>query len=104
MSFFGSSPSASQAPADMTARKEAVMNSVREELALHNAQELLNKANEKCFAKCVTKPGASLSSGEEACLSRCFQQFVATYDIITRSYTARINKERQEGTDRSFLQ
>lgn len=28
--------------ADMTARKEAVMNNVRQELALANAQELMN--------------------------------------------------------------
>ena len=59
------------------------MNSVRQELALANAQELMNvryhppsplydstcsviqKANDRCFLKCVTKPGTSLSSSEE---------------------------------------
>lgn len=67
----------------MTAKKEAVMNGVRSEIALASAQELINvwslllspalaliivfvqKTNEKCFAKCVTKPGTSLSGSEE---------------------------------------
>jgi import inner membrane translocase subunit TIM13 len=38
----------------MTAKKEAVMNGVRSEIALASAQELINKTNEKCFAKCIT--------------------------------------------------
>jgi Tim10/DDP family zinc finger len=88
---------------DHNARKEAVMASVRNELALANAQELINvclslhvsppnpnnaiipravsrvlgwltlprqKTNEKCYAKCVTKPSTSLSSSEEVRLRR----------------------------------
>jgi import inner membrane translocase subunit TIM13 len=84
---------------DLNARKEAVMASVRNELALANAQELMNvrcfacffplvfqskkktrshdcgvppsslsiiqKTNDKCYAKCVTKPSTSLSGSEE---------------------------------------
>lgn len=66
----------------MATRKEAIMNSIRNEVALANAQELMNvsqnspitpdlptdwkqKASEKCYAKCVTKPGTYLSSSEE---------------------------------------
>ena len=73
----------------MQARKDAVKASIREELATQNAQELMNvrassnftdecitdhfsqKANEKCFEKCVTKPGTSLSSSEEVCCGFC---------------------------------
>lgn len=32
--------------------------------------------NEKCYAKCVPKPGASLSSSEEGCLSRCSDRYL----------------------------
>jgi len=74
----------------MAARKEAMMNSVRSELALANAQELMNvcereimgtcvltgcylqKTNEKCFLKCIAKPGASLSSSEQARIAQFF--------------------------------
>ena len=61
------------------------MDSIRGEVALANAQELMNvrpkliaavrmvdrpeqKANDKCFAKCITKPGTSLSYSEEVCI------------------------------------
>ncbi|KAF9016630.1 hypothetical protein BGZ52_005709, partial [Haplosporangium bisporale] len=49
----------------MEAKKQQVMDQVRSELALANAQELINKINEKCFAKCVPKPGSSLDSSEQ---------------------------------------
>ncbi|EKM57886.1 uncharacterized protein PHACADRAFT_193022 [Phanerochaete carnosa HHB-10118-sp] len=64
MSFFGSSASAAP-PQEMAARKEAFIQSIRGEMALANAQELMSKVGEKCFQKCVTKPGTSLSSSEE---------------------------------------
>ncbi|TFY74994.1 hypothetical protein EWM64_g9016 [Hericium alpestre] len=92
--FFKSSPSSS--PADATARKEAVMAQVRNELALVNAQELMNKTNEKCFAKCVTKPSTSLSSSEETCLARCLDRYMEAFNIVSRSYTQRLSRERLE--------
>ena len=67
----------------MAARKEAVMNNIRNELALANAQQLMNvcsipldssygrakghdqTTNEKCFEKCVLKPSGSLTRSEE---------------------------------------
>ncbi|OCB84923.1 hypothetical protein A7U60_g8145 [Sanghuangporus baumii] len=68
-SLFGSTSGPSPgtpANPDMQARKEKFMTQVRNELALSGAQELINKINEKCFAKCITKPSTSLSSSEEA--------------------------------------
>ncbi|KAI0688218.1 Tim10/DDP family zinc finger-domain-containing protein [Cytidiella melzeri] len=80
----------------MQARKEAVKASIREELALQNAQELMNKANEKCFQKCVTKPGSSLSSAEETCLSRCLERYLEAFDTVSKTYIARLSRERLE--------
>ncbi|KAG6873234.1 hypothetical protein C0995_001252 [Termitomyces sp. Mi166 len=67
-SFLSSIPSTSSSSTDVTARKEAIMAQVRTELALANAQELINKANEQCYAKCITKPGESLSGSEQSTL------------------------------------
>jgi len=80
-------------PADMAARKEAMMNSVRSELALANAQELMNKTNEKCFLKCIAKPGASLSSSEQACLTNCWARYMEAFNIVSRKYKERMSKE-----------
>ncbi|KAH8094577.1 Tim10/DDP family zinc finger-domain-containing protein [Cristinia sonorae] len=96
MSFFGSSAGASSvSPEDMQRNKEAFMSSVRNEMALANAQQLINKCNEKCFQKCVTKPGTSLSGSEETCLSRCIDRYLEAFNVVSRAYTDRL-KERQE--------
>ncbi|EIM90849.1 uncharacterized protein STEHIDRAFT_165331 [Stereum hirsutum FP-91666 SS1] len=94
--FFKSSSSASPSPTpqDALARKEAVMTSIRNELALANAQELMNKTNEKCYAKCVTKPSTSLSGSEETCLARCLDRYMEAFNIVSRAYTTRLSKER----------
>ncbi|KAI8606738.1 mitochondrial inner membrane protein translocase-like protein, 13kD-subunit [Dissophora ornata] len=60
MSDFGSYGGGS-----MESKKQQVMDQVRSELALANAQELINKINEKCFARCVLKPGAKLDNSEQ---------------------------------------
>jgi len=78
------------------ARKEAIMSSVRNEIALANVQELMNKAQDKCFFKCVTRPGTSLSSSEETCLSRCMDRYFEAFNIVSRTYTARLGRERHE--------
>jgi len=70
------------------------MNSVRGEMALLNAQELMNKSNEKCFAKCVTKPSTSLSGSEETCLSRCLDRYMEAFNIVSKAYITRLSKER----------
>ncbi|KAF8962690.1 hypothetical protein BDZ97DRAFT_1823535 [Flammula alnicola] len=107
MSDFLSRSSATP-PADMVARKEAMMNAVRQEMAIQNAQELMNvgiviaylrtyltednvmqKANERCYAKCVPKPGDSLSSSEQM-----LDRYLEAFNIVSRAYTARIGKER----------
>ncbi|KAF9223561.1 hypothetical protein BS17DRAFT_734511 [Gyrodon lividus] len=100
MSDFFKSPSGSK-PVDVAAQKEVVMNTIRSEIALVNAQELMNKTNEKCFAKCILKPGTSLSSSEETCLARCMDRYMEAFNIVSRTYTQRISKESsqmREGT------
>ncbi|TFK40072.1 Tim10/DDP family zinc finger-domain-containing protein [Crucibulum laeve] len=97
MSSFLGGGSTSVSSSDMVAKKESMMNSVRQEIALANAQELMNKTNEKCFAKCITKPSASLSNSEQICLSRCLDRYLEAFNIVSRAYVTRISKERLEG-------
>ncbi|TRM63017.1 Tim10/DDP family zinc finger-domain-containing protein [Schizophyllum amplum] len=92
-SLFGGSSSSS---GDMLARKEQVMKSVRSELALANAQELMNSANKACFAKCVTKPGSSLGGSEEVCLERCLGRYMDAFNIVASTYITRLKRDRQE--------
>ncbi|KAI8875570.1 hypothetical protein K501DRAFT_233500 [Backusella circina FSU 941] len=74
-------------------KKQEVMDQVRSELALANAQELINKINEKCYLKCVPKPGSRLESGEQACLSKCMDRYMEAWNVVSRAYVARLQRE-----------
>ncbi|CEP16810.1 hypothetical protein [Parasitella parasitica] len=87
---------------DVGNKKQEVMDQVRSELALANAQELINpydmqKINEKCYLKCVPKPGARLESGEQACLSKCMDRYMEAWNVVSRAYVARLQRESQGG-------
>lgn len=94
--FFKTSSHTQDSAQGTNARKEAVMNSIRSELALVNVQELINKATEKCFTKCVPKPGTSLTSSDEACLARCLDRYMEAFTVVSRTYTARISRESSQ--------
>ncbi|KAK4686820.1 hypothetical protein P7C73_g3314, partial [Tremellales sp. Uapishka_1] len=61
-SIFGGN---AQTATDMNARKEQMKLQIQQELAVANAQQLINKINENCFDKCITAPSTSLRSSEE---------------------------------------
>ena len=83
--------------------------------------ELLQKMTNKCFSKCVSKPGgfycfyywggydctargvlletrflagSSLDNGETRCLSYCMDRYMDTWNIVSKTYQSRIMKER----------
>ncbi|KAM0786042.1 hypothetical protein ACM66B_006855 [Microbotryomycetes sp. NB124-2] len=76
-------------------KKQQVMNEVRNQLALANAQELINKMNEKCFAKCVTKPSEKLTPNEEGCIMRCMDRYLEAFNVVSSTYVKRVGKERE---------
>ncbi|KAJ3800688.1 Tim10/DDP family zinc finger-domain-containing protein [Lentinula aff. detonsa] len=101
MSDFFKNPLSSSST-DGAARKQAIMDQVRNELAQANAQQLMNNMNERCFKACVTKPGDSLSSAEQTCLTRCLDRFMETFNVVSRTYVARLAKERSESESAPF--
>ncbi|KAF8323051.1 hypothetical protein DL93DRAFT_615820 [Clavulina sp. PMI_390] len=113
MSFFGggsssssstssSAPLASNTLPDQNAKKQMVMDQLRGQMALANAQGLLEKMNDKCFLKCVTKPSTSLSSWEQGCLGNCMDRYMEAYDTVSRAYTHRVAQEAQGSADPSL--
>jgi import inner membrane translocase subunit TIM13 len=47
--------------------------------------------------KCVPKPGARLESGEQACLSKCMDRYMEAWNVVSRAYVARLQRESQGG-------
>ncbi|KAE8447090.1 protein translocase subunit [Mollisiaceae sp. DMI_Dod_QoI] len=77
--------------------KTAVMNQVRQEAAMTNARQLIEKVNEHCFEKCVPKPGSSLSSGETTCFTQCMEKYMQAWNTVSRQYITRIQQENSKG-------
>ncbi|KAI9138424.1 Tim10/DDP family zinc finger protein, partial [Paraphysoderma sedebokerense] len=74
-------------------KKQQIMDQVKSELALANAQELVNKMGDKCFNKCITKPGARLDSSEQTCLAKCMDRYMEAWNIVSKSYIGRAQRE-----------
>ncbi len=41
----------------------------------------------------MPKPASSLSRGEEGCLSMCMDKYMAAWNIVSRQYVGRIQRE-----------
>uniref|UniRef100_A0A8C6DNX6 Mitochondrial import inner membrane translocase subunit n=1 Tax=Moschus moschiferus TaxID=68415 RepID=A0A8C6DNX6_MOSMO len=48
-----------------------IMVQVKVQIAVANAQELLQRMTDKCFRKCIWKPGGSLDNLEQKCIAMC---------------------------------
>jgi len=82
--------------------KAVLMNQVRQEAALNNARQLIEKLNEHCFDKCIPKPGSTLSSGEQQCFSQCMEKYMAAWNTVSKQYISRIQQESGRGAGSMF--
>ncbi|GAB0134832.1 protein translocase subunit [Epichloe bromicola] len=74
--------------------KQSVMKQVLAEANLANARVLIEKLQENCFEKCVPKPGSSLSSGEQTCMTTCMEKYMAAWNQVNAAYINRIRQEQ----------
>ncbi|KAF1809119.1 hypothetical protein P152DRAFT_461759 [Eremomyces bilateralis CBS 781.70] len=86
MDSFSGTPSSSDP-------KAALITQVRQESALSNARQLVEKVNEHCFERCVPKPSTSLSSGETSCYSACMEKYMAAWNVVSKSYITKLQRE-----------
>lgn len=104
-----------------SAQKDELMDQVKQQIAIANTQAfitvnivsdkhallllyyitlliscifLLQKVTDKCFKKCVGKPGTDLDSGEQKCLAMCMDRYMDTINVVSRAYTSRLQRER----------
>lgn len=78
---------------DSQSIKEEVIKQVKQQYAMTNAKELIEKINEHCFQKCVPKPGSSLSSGEQTCFTQCMEKYMAAWNQVNTTFIERIQRE-----------
>jgi len=76
-------------------QKDELMEQVKQQIAVANAQELLTKMTEKCFKKCIIKPGTSLDSTEQKCVAMCMDRYMDAWNLVSKAYSNRLQRERQ---------
>lgn len=56
------------------------MGRVRRELEEQQIEDLVQTLSEKCFEKCVKKPGTSLTTAEQHCIAKAMDRYI---DVMT---------------------
>jgi len=74
--------------------REDLMDQVKQQIALVNAQELLSKMTDKCFKKCIVKPGSNLDGSEQKCVAMCMDRYMDAWNVVSRAYANRLSQER----------
>ncbi|EDW19344.1 mitochondrial import inner membrane translocase subunit Tim13 [Drosophila mojavensis] len=80
--------------ADENYNNGEVITQVRQQIALANAQEMLSKMTEKCFRKCISRPGKALDGSEQRCITQCMDRFLDTWNLVSRTYGNRLEREQ----------
>uniref|UniRef100_A0A674JMV4 Mitochondrial import inner membrane translocase subunit n=1 Tax=Terrapene triunguis TaxID=2587831 RepID=A0A674JMV4_9SAUR len=77
-----------------------IMDQVKVQIAVANAQELLQRMTDKCFRKCIGKPGSSLDNSEQKCIAMCMDRYMDAWNTdyvfttLSRAYNSRLQRER----------
>ncbi|KAG4304552.1 hypothetical protein PORY_001945 [Pneumocystis oryctolagi] len=79
----------------MEDKKQALMQAIKKEIAVANATELIGKLNETCYDRCIPKPGSRFENIEQTCVSKCIARYMDAWNIVSQTYIARIQRERQ---------
>ena len=93
--FGDSSSTLSSSPAGTSSSqvRQRLQNAVVTQTNIMNAKYLISKVNENCFDKCIPSPGSSLSSKEQTCLSSCMEKYIEAWNVVSRTYVGRLQKE-----------
>ncbi|KAG5332641.1 TI13B translocase, partial [Acromyrmex heyeri] len=54
----------------------------------------IRKMTEKCFKKCIGKPGTSLDSSEQKCVAMCMDRYMDSFNLVSKTYSERLQRER----------
>lgn len=94
--FGGATPSQQQTTnsGGSSAVTDQLKNQIGQELAVANATELVNKATENCFAKCLKSP---YSDGNENCVDECLAKYMRSWNVVSRAYISRIQQASTSG-------
>lgn len=69
------------------------MTKIKEQVATENAQQLLIRMTEKCFRKCIYKPGTVIDGSERKCIAMCMDRYLDSWRLVSVAYNNRLLQE-----------
>lgn len=61
---------------------DEVMGRVRRELQEQQMEDLVTAMADKCFEKCVKKPGTSLTTAEQHCIAKAMDRYLEVMTLV----------------------
>jgi mitochondrial import inner membrane translocase subunit TIM13 len=55
------------------------------------------KITDKCFTRCVYKPGARLDDSEKICTAKCMDRYLDAMALVSQAWAARAKQQAQMG-------
>ncbi|KAK4807858.1 hypothetical protein QYF61_007764 [Mycteria americana] len=52
------------------------------------------RMTDKCFRKCIGKPGGALDNSEQKCIAMCMDRYMDAWNTVSRAYNSRLQRER----------
>uniref|UniRef100_A0A8C8B714 Mitochondrial import inner membrane translocase subunit n=1 Tax=Otus sunia TaxID=257818 RepID=A0A8C8B714_9STRI len=52
------------------------------------------RMTDKCFRKCIGKPGGALDNSEQKCIAMCMDRYMDSWNTVSRAYNSRLQRER----------
>ncbi|KFQ12061.1 Mitochondrial import inner membrane translocase subunit Tim13, partial [Leptosomus discolor] len=52
------------------------------------------RMTDKCFRKCIGKPGGALDNSEQKCIAMCMDRYMDAWNAVSRAYNSRLQRER----------
>ncbi|KAK9478584.1 Tim10/DDP family zinc finger-domain-containing protein [Lipomyces japonicus] len=96
MAFWNkTSPESTAEP--VSAAAEEIKAKIKSGIAMANASELINKITDNCYDKCIgSNPEPSLTNSNQQCLQKCSEKYLQAWNIISREFVSRAEKESRQ--------
>jgi len=69
------------------AEADRALNQMRQQVTVQALTKMINTMTEKCFEKCIVKPGSQLTDREKRCLESCATNYNSTMTLVTGAVT-----------------
>lgn len=66
---------------------------VQGQLAAQYIQDVMQKITDKCFVRCVTRPGAKLDDSEKMCTAKCMDRYLDAMALVSQAWAARAKQQ-----------